>query len=262
MYELLEKALKDKLCPILVFAPVEENDLMNIEKKLECLSNWCMEKKIQLELEINDWGMAGMIRKKYPNLFFLTLGRLLSKQRRDTRMRYLNPTKKMNTEETIPNSLKKDDFGQGPIQTLFYQKYLREHFSITRVAFQGCGYDQQLPESGSGMGITFHFPFFQMNTSGWCPLLARLYRGDRARQKAISFCNCECMHYAFEYPDFLQMIGRYNSIFGYDDVILVELMNPIMQTKKERMKTIRLVAGFLNKPIKNIDEKSGKEFDS
>ena len=58
------------------------------------------------------------------------------------------------------------------------------------------------------------------------------------------------------------MTGRYNSIFGYDDVILVELMNPIMQTKKERMKTIRLVAGFLNKPIKNIGEKSGKEFDS
>ena len=44
----------------------------------------------KIELVINDWGMAGLIRKKYPNQFLLTLGCLLSKQRRDTRMNYVN----------------------------------------------------------------------------------------------------------------------------------------------------------------------------
>ena len=70
--------------------------------------------------------------------------------------------------------------------------------------------------------MTLHFPYFQMNTSGWCPLLAMLYRGSRGRQKAVDYCHCECMTYAFEYPDFLCMTGRYNSIFGYNDSIRIE----------------------------------------
>lgn len=249
LYRLLEKALKDKCCLVLVFAPVEEKNMEKMEEILQCLANWSIEKKIRLELELNDWGMAGMIRKKYPNLFLLTLGRLLSKQRRDTRMRYLNPIKKTDIEETMQNSQKEDDFGQGPIQTVFYQKYLREHFCITRAAFQSCGYEQAFPEPDSGIETTLHFPFFQMNTSGWCPLLARLHRGDRGKQKAVLSCDCECMQYAFEYPDFLQMIGRYNSIFGYDS-IMIKQMNPTTQEKKESMKTVRLVAGFLNTPKK------------
>lgn len=259
LFMLLEKAQQDKVCPVLVFAPVEEKDLTKIEKKLERLANWSIEKKIQLELEINDWGMAGMIRKKYPNRFLLTLGRLLSKQRRDTRLCYLSPTKERDIEETTRNSPRKEEFGQGPIQTSFYQKYLQDHFSITRVALQSCGYKQPLLAFSSGMEVTFHFPFFQMNTSGWCPLLARLHRGDRARQMAVSFCNCECMHNAFEYPDFLQMTGRYNSIFGYDDAILIGLMKPTIQKKTDSMKTVRLVAGFLNKPIKNAEENKANE---
>ena len=85
-----------------------------------------------------------------------------------------------------------------------------------------------------------------MNTSGWCPLLAMLYRGSRGRQKAVDYCHCECMTYAFEYPDFLCMTGRYNSIFGYNDSIRIE---------KEG---VRLVAGFLNTPLKNDSAKGTK----
>ena len=85
-----------------------------------------------------------------------------------------------------------------------------------------------------------------MNTSGWCPLLAMLYRGSRGRQKAVDDCRCECMTYAFEYPDFLCMTGRYNSIFGYNDSIRIE---------KEG---VRLVAGFLNTPLKNDSAKGTK----
>ena len=115
-----------------------------------------------------------------------------------------------------------------------------------RVSFQNSDIDKSFFTPDSMIGMTLHFPYFQMNTSGWCPLLAMLYRGSRGRQKAVDYCHCECMTYAFEYPDFLCMTGRYNSIFGYNDSIRIE---------KEG---VRLVAGFLNTPLKNDSAKGTK----
>ena len=178
--------------------------------------------------------MAGLIRKKYPNQFLLTLGCLLSKQRRDTRMNYVNRN---------DNEFSKE---KSQVDAPFYRQYLAKHFNITRVSFQNSGIDQSFFMPESMIGMTLHFPYFQMNTSGWCPLLAMLYRGSRGRQKAVDYCHCECMTYAFEYPDFLCMTGRYNSIFGYNDSIRIE---------KEG---VRLVAGFLNTPLKNDSAKGTK----
>lgn len=246
LYQLLERTVLDQICPVLVFAPVEEKDITQMEKLLESLSNWCMAKNKKLELVINDWGMAGLIRQRQNHPFRLTLGCLLSKQRRDTRIRYIT------------------QLGQGPMQTAFYQNYLKKHFGITRVSFQSCGYQQEIPSVDSGIGTTIHFPFFQMNTSGWCPLLASVHRRNRARQTVVNSCDFECMSYAFEYPDFLKMIGRYNTIFGYDDSLLRQLeisdqMNNKTSTDKmiakvndkadqKEKSSIRLAAGFLNQP--------------
>ena len=119
------------------------------------------------------------------------------------------------------------------IDAPFYRQYLAKHFNITRVSFQNSGIDQSFFTPDSMIGMTLHFPYFQMNTSGWCPLLAMLYRGSRGRQKAVDYCHCECMKYAFEYPDFLCMI----------------------RIEKEG---VRLVAGFLNTPLKNDSAKGTK----
>ncbi len=255
LYALLEKTLKEHLCPVLVFAPVEEKDILHTEKRIDQLATWCTRNKIKIELVLNDWGMAGILRNKYPDQFQFTLGCLLSKQRRDTRIHYIN--RNSSNSGNLGNAGKESkSFDQGPLQTPFYQKYLREHFHFTRVSCQSCGDQQTLStfnsgrSSDNGIGVTFHFPFFQMNTSGWCPLLATLQRGDRARQTAVDFCNCPCMDYAFEYPDFLHMIGRYNSIFGYDNSII----NKLPYTEG-----IRFVAGFLNTPIKNTGTNDPKK---
>lgn len=231
---MLEKTWGDHIFPVCVFAPVEEKDLIKIEKILKLLSDWCQNKCVKIELVINDWGMAGLIRKKYPNQFLLTLGCLLSKQRRDTRMNYVNRN---------DNEFSKE---KSQVDAPFYRQYLAKYFNITRVSFQNSGIDQSFFMPDSMIGMTLHFPYFQMNTSGWCPLLAMLYRGSRGRQKAVDDCHCECMTYAFEYPDFLCMTGRYNSIFGYNDSIRIE---------KEG---VRLVAGFLNTPLKNDSAKGTK----
>lgn len=271
LYQLLERTVLDQICPVLVFAPVEEKDIGKIEQLLESLSNWCMAKNKKLELVINDWGMAGLLRKSEKHPFRLTLGCLLSKQRRDTRIHYINASAKQDSRSGKNESKGEDttqlmtQFGQGPIQTRFYQDYLKKHFGITRVSFQSCGYHQEIPSQESEIGTTIHFPFFQMNTSGWCPLLATLHRKNRARQTVVNSCDFECMSYAFEYPDFLKMTGRYNTIFGYDDSLLRQLeisdqMNNKTSTDKLIAKVngeveqkekipLRLVAGFLNRPI-------------
>lgn len=231
---MLEKTWVDHIFPVCVFAPVEEKDLIKIEEILKLLSDWCQNKCVKIELVINDWGMAGLIREKYPNQFLLTLGCLLSKQRRDTRMNYVNRNDSEFSKE------------KSQMDAPFYRQYLAKHFNITRVSFQNSGIAQSFFTPDSMIGMTLHFPYFQMNTSGWCPLLAMLYRGSRGRQTAVDYCHCECMTYAFEYPDFLCMTGRYNSIFGYNDSIRIE---------KEG---VRLVAGFLNTPLKNDSVKGTK----
>lgn len=92
--------------------------------------DWCQNKCVKIELVINDWGMAGLIRKKYPNQFLLTLGCLLSKQRRDTRMNYVNRN---------DNEFSKE---KSQIDAPFYRQYLAKPFNITRVSFQNSGIDQ------------------------------------------------------------------------------------------------------------------------
>ena len=67
---MLEKTWGDHIFPVCVFAPVEEKDLIKIEEILKLLSDWCQNKCVKIDLVINDWGMAGLIRKKYPNQFF------------------------------------------------------------------------------------------------------------------------------------------------------------------------------------------------
>ena len=60
---MLEKTWSDHIFPVCVFAPVEEKDLIKIEEILKLLSDWCQNKCVKTELVINDWGMAGLIRK-------------------------------------------------------------------------------------------------------------------------------------------------------------------------------------------------------
>lgn len=103
----------------------------------------------KIELVINDWGMAGLIRKKYPNQFLLTLGCLLSKQRRDTRMNYVNRN---------DNEFSKE---KSQIDAPFYRQYLAKHFNITRVSLKTAAIDQSFFTPDSMIGMTLHFPYFQ-----------------------------------------------------------------------------------------------------
>ena len=231
LFGLLEKAGKERLRAVLMFSWVQEQDMIKIEEILDRLSNWCSGHRCRLELVINDWGMAWLLRQKSYSCFDLTLGVLLAKQRRDSRMSYktgIDPYRK--------------ELGLGPLQTDFYRKYLKEHFGFSRVSVQSCGYEPSLKALQGSLDVTLHFPFYQMNTSQYCPLLACIRYGDRGKQEPVRQCRQECLEQSFLYPKLLSMTGRYNTLFGVDKSIIID--NKALQRYLEQG-VDRIVAGFL-----------------
>ena len=65
-----------------------------------------------------------------------------------------------------------------------------------------------------------HLPFYQTNTSQYCPLYAACTEGSRGAQVPIRECPKFCERQAFLYPEHLRMVGRYNSLFGVDLTVL------------------------------------------
>lgn len=59
-----------------------------------------------------------------------------------------------------------------------------------------------------------YFPYYQTNTGTFCPLYAAVNNGGRGNQERVNACSHECERKVFAYPAHLNMIGRYNSLFG------------------------------------------------
>ena len=65
-----------------------------------------------------------------------------------------------------------------------------------------------------------HLPFYQTNTSQYCPLYVACTKGSRSAQMPVRECPRFCEKQAFLYPEHLRMIGRYNSLFGMNLTVL------------------------------------------
>ena len=90
LFQLLEKARKESLQVTLTFSYIREFMLENTGQLMEKLENWCEENKVTLEIQVNDWAMAEMLKGKV--LFVPVLGILLNKRRKDPRLHYKTET--------------------------------------------------------------------------------------------------------------------------------------------------------------------------
>ena len=68
LFALLEKAKKELLQVTFTFSYVREYQLVQTEKLLEKLGQWCRKENRKLEIEINDWAMADMLKSDFPEL--------------------------------------------------------------------------------------------------------------------------------------------------------------------------------------------------
>ena len=204
LFALMDKAWADGLAVTLSFSYLREFMLKPIQQLLETLNFWCQKHQTTVEIVVNDWAMADLLADlltDFPHLHPI-LGVLINKRRKDPRLSY----KKGELSALSENSINAD----------FYRNFLAETCRITRYEWESCGYLPELPEGKHSL----HLPFYQTNTSQYCPLYARCKRGSRGAQTLPKDCPHWCREYAFLYPAHLHMLGRYNSLFALDTGIL------------------------------------------
>ena len=225
LFRLMEKAYREKCSITLVFTYIREDMLKTTEELLKKVDNWCKETQISVEIIINDWALVEML-KKYSERLTPVLGTLLNKRKKDPRINY----KKGNKTLYERNSLNAE----------FYRKFLGEECNIWRYEWESCGYAQKFPNFLKGKN-SLHFPFYQTNTSQYCPLHALCTEGERGKQKMVTNCPHFCEQNTVLYPKHLHMAGRYNSLFGMD----VEILNhPDKLREYEEAGIDRLVLGL------------------
>ena len=215
LFQILEKAAGNNLAVTVAFTYIRDNLLEETEALLQELDLWCGSRAVNtaeqekqqlpfpLEITVNDWAMLTLLKGK--THLQPVLGVLLNKRRKDVRYPYKQGCKN-----------RVDSLAENNLNCGFYQNYLNNILNIKRFEFEACGYPVRIPEGKHSL----HLPFFQTNTSQYCTLYAVCKNGNRGKQTFPQNCPKYCEEKVFLYPKHLKMIGRYNSLFGYDDKIL------------------------------------------
>lgn len=155
------------------------------------------------ELMVNDWGMLQRAAGKCSSL----LGPLLNRRRKDPRFAY-----KPGLDADLP--------GRNSLSSTAWIEYLRD-MGVTGYAWDACSLPESLPDGTNCL----HLPFYQTNTSHWCPLQALALYGDRSRQTPSGSCARWCEENTLLHPMHLNMIGRWNSIFALNNGLATEDMH-------------------------------------
>lgn len=203
LMEIIEKARKDKLDITIVFTYLRDCYIDKTHKIIEEVYNWCVKNNTTIEIIVNDWGMLKMVENKN-KYFTLSLGSLLNKRKKDPRYVY--------KKGYIEN---KERMSQNSLNSNVFTKFLKEN-KITRYEYESCGYKMNIAKGKHSM----HIPFYVTNTSQFCTLYAMCEKLDRGNQQLVNNCNMYCREYIFAYPKHLRMVGKYNSLFAFDDTLL------------------------------------------
>ena len=198
LFALMDKACRESFAVTLVFPFLLEGNLLETQQRLQRLVEWCEQKNKIIEIVVNDWGTAHLAAQL--PVFSLCLGVLLNKRKKDPRMAY-----KLG-DRTL--------FEQNSVHAAFYREYLKEEFRMERYEWESCGdtSTRKFPEGKNSLRL----PFYQTNTSQYCPLYAACTEGSHGAQVPIRECPKFCERQAFLYPEHLRMVGRYNSLFWVD----------------------------------------------
>lgn len=216
LFMMLEKAYKESLGITIAFSYIREFMLKPIEELINRLAQWCKEKDTCIEIVINDWAMADIIAKQNAELaikkseainemrqyLIPCLGILLNKRKKDPRFPYKKGDKSL--------------YSQNNLNADFYRKYLQSEFGIQRYEWESCGYEQEFPQGKNSL----HLPYYQTNTSQYCPLYAICTTGNRGIQHLVKECPHYCSIHRLSYSKHLNITGRFNSLFGIDKELL------------------------------------------
>lgn len=197
LLRLLEKAKEQQLQVTLVTPFLKELQkewwVHCMKRVIAAVREW----KMHLEVEINDYGMLALLEQD-KDLVTPILGVLLNKRRKDSRMRYKNQVEAY-----------REWLGETGLHTREMKDFLEEQ-GIYRYEYE---VGEIAPKIAKGQH-SLHLPWYQTNTSSYCPLKAKVKTGDRGKQQDLSKCDFLCEDMVFLYPDHLKLVGKYNSLFG------------------------------------------------
>lgn len=203
LISMLNKAKKEGLDVTLSFTYIRECFIEKTKEVIDTLYSWCNEHKCKIEIVINDFGMINLVKDKL-DYFKPILGVLLNKRKKDPRYIY-----KKGYEEN------KELISKNSLNSSLFNEFLKE-CNIDRYEYENCGYKISIAKGNHSL----HIPFYQTNTSQYCPLYAKCTTMDRGRQKLVKDCPKYCKDYVFAYPKHLKMVGKYNSLFAFDNTLL------------------------------------------
>lgn len=203
---LLEKARKEKLAITLVFTYMRDEYVEETKQIVECIYEWCKREQQLIEVVVNDWGMVQLLKDKHPYIQ-LNLGVLLNKRRKDPRYSYKRGIQE-HSSILAKNQLNEEEF----------QSMLRKKWNIKRFEYEAGPLPVSVPQGHHSL----HVPYYQTNTSQYCTLYAACQYGDRGNQRLVRDCPGYCEEKVFLYPKHLNMVGRYNSLFGCQTSILFD----------------------------------------
>lgn len=204
LFAMMEQALGEGLSITVVTTYLREEQILEASQLLEELYVWCQKTQVSIELIVNDWGMAKLLKGKSDQIQ-PTLGVLLNKRRKDPRYVYKGGfTQYM------------DQLAKNNLDAPFYRELIDKEFGMKRYEYETCGYPIHLPSANHSL----HIPYYQTNTSQYCTLYAKCVEKERGKQKLVRHCPRYCEGLVFTYPKHLKMVGRYNSLFGMDPTML------------------------------------------
>ena len=186
---IIQKAKTEKKKVSIVCSVLKENQIEVWKERFQNLE--------ANEYVINDWGYLPLL-EKYTSVK-ISLGVLLNKRRKDPRYVYRMADDSVN-------------IGENSINTEVMQE-LCERYNISRIEYELCGYEISYAKQNASL----HLPFAQTNTAGHCTMYALCKNGDREMQEEVRECPRYCESHVLLYPEHLRMIGRYNSLFMWND---------------------------------------------
>lgn len=212
---LFKTAQMRQLCVTIVLPPIAQwqfqdaTELMKELLKFIFDDNLGMYHKTQqrVEVVVNDWGMLRFLIGEMEDFVIPVLGTHLIKRRKDPR--YCE--KAGYAKRSLPGM----EFTKGQLEQEVFAEFLVEN-NIKKMMAESCDYPLTLD---SRFESHLCYPFYQTNTSAYCPLRAMLVNGDRGKQSPDRGCSRFCETYVALYPEKVRAILRGNSIFSKDQYL-------------------------------------------
>lgn len=189
-----EKAAREGLGITIVTASLRAGE----EDRADAILRLCAD--LGAEIEIGDWGMLHRAQA-FRGRIAILLGTRLNRRRKDPRMAWKSG---LGDREELLSQNSLNDPG--------WLTFLRE-LGVERCEYESCGLNTDLPD----LPCSLHLPFYQTNSSAWCPIAAICARGGRGDQRAMASCPRWCENNLLLYPAHLKMLGRFNSLLALDD---------------------------------------------